>query len=125
MVIIFLTAFGLIMIYSSSAYNAQVSGQPSTYYMIRQGGIAVVGFIMMLIISKIDYHSFMKFAVPAVVVSYICEFLVTFTPLGIAVNGKKKMAGNKISAFPACRARKDRDDPVSCGRHHETWKTDQ
>ncbi len=35
-VIIFLTAFGLIMIYSSSAYNAQVSGQPSTYYMIRQ-----------------------------------------------------------------------------------------
>ena len=50
-VIIFLTAFGLIMIYSSSAYNAQVSGQPSTYYMMRQGGIAVVGFIMMLIIK--------------------------------------------------------------------------
>lgn len=46
-----------------------------------------MGFIMMLIISKIDYHFFAKFAVPAVVVSYICEFLVTFTPLGIAVNG--------------------------------------
>lgn len=99
MVIIFLTAFGLIMIYSSSAYNAQVSGQPSTYYMIRQGGIAVVGFIMMLIISKIDYHFFAKFAVPAVVVSYICEFLVTFTPLGIAVNGKKRWLGTRSLRF--------------------------
>ena len=98
-VIIFLTAFGLIMIYSSSAYNAQVSGQPSTYYMIRQGGIAVVGFIMMLIISKIDYHFFAKFAVPAVVVSYICEFLVTFTPLGIAVNGKKRWLGTRSLRF--------------------------
>ena len=99
MVIIFLTAFGLIMIYSSSAYNAQVSGQPSTYYMIRQGGIAFVGFVMMLIISKIDYHFFAKFAVPAVVVSYICEFLVTFTPLGIAVNGKKRWLGTRSLRF--------------------------
>ena len=89
--IIFLTVFGLIMIYSSSAYNAQVSGQPSTYYMMRQGGIAVVGFIMMLIISKIDYHFFAKFAVPAVV--------VTFTPLGIAVNGKKRWLGTRSLRF--------------------------
>ena len=46
-VIIFLTVFGLIMIYSSSAYNAQVSRQPSNYYMVRQGQIAVAGFILM------------------------------------------------------------------------------
>ena len=98
-VIIFLTVFGLIMIYSSSAYNAQVSGQPSTYYMVRQGQIAVAGFILMLIISKIDYHFFAKFAVPAVVVAYICEFLVTFTPLGIKVNGKKRWLGTRSLRF--------------------------
>ena len=98
-VIIFLTVFGLIMIYSSSAYNAQVSGQPSTYYMVRQGQIAVAGFILMLIISKIDYHFFAKFAVPAVVVAYICEFLVTFTPLGIRVNGKKRWLGTRSLRF--------------------------
>ncbi len=98
-VIIFLTVFGLIMIYSSSAYNAQVSRQPSNYYMVRQGQIAVAGFILMLIISKIDYHFFAKFTVPAVVVSYICEILVTFTPLGIAVNGKKRWLGTRSLRF--------------------------
>ena len=98
-VIIFLTVFGLIMIYSSSAYNAQVSRQPSNYYMVRQGQIAVAGFILMLIISKIDYHFLAKFTVPAVVVSYICEILVTFTPLGIAVNGKKRWLGTRSLRF--------------------------
>ena len=98
-VIIFLTVFGLIMIYSSSAYNAQVSRQPSNYYMVRQGQIAVAGFILMLIISKIDYHFFAKITVPAVVVSYICEILVTFTPLGIAVNGKKRWLGTRSLRF--------------------------
>lgn len=98
-VIIFLTVFGLIMIYSSSAYNAQVSRQPSNYYMVRQGQIAVAGFILMLIISKIDYHFLAKITVPAVVVSYICEILVTFTPLGIAVNGKKRWLGTRSLRF--------------------------
>lgn len=97
--IIFLTVFGLIMIYSSSAYNAQVSGLPSTYYMVRQGQIAMAGFILMLVISKIDYHFFARFTVPAVVVSYICELLVTFTPLGIAVNGKKRWLGTRSLRF--------------------------
>ncbi len=87
------------MIYSSSAYNAQVSRQPSNYYMVRQGQIAVAGFILMLIISKIDYHFFAKITVPAVVVSYICEILVTFTPLGIAVNGKKRWLGTRSLRF--------------------------
>ena len=98
-IVLFLLGFGLIMIYSSSAYNAQVSRQPSNYYMVRQGQIAVAGFILMLIISKIDYHFFAKITVPAVVVSYICEILVTFTPLGIAVNGKKRWLGTRSLRF--------------------------
>ena len=40
-----------------------------------------------------------KFTVPAVVVSYICEILVTFTPLGIAVNGKKRWLGTRSLRF--------------------------
>ena len=91
--IIFLTVFGLVMIYSSSCYNAQVNGQKPSYYMTRQAAIGLVGFVAMLIISKIDYHFFAKFTIPAVLVSYICMFLVNFTPLGIEVNGKKRWLG--------------------------------
>ena len=97
--IIFLTVFGLIMIYSSSYYNAQVNGQPPAYYMIRQAQIAFVGFLMMLVISKMNYHFFAKFTIPAVVVSYICMFLVTFTSLGIEVNGKKRWLGTRSLRF--------------------------
>lgn len=91
--IIFLTVFGLVMIYSSSCYNAQVNGQKPSYYMTRQAAIGLVGFVAMLIISKMDYHFFAKFTIPAVLVSYICMFLVNFTPLGIEVNGKKRWLG--------------------------------
>ena len=97
--IIFLTVFGLVMIYSSSSYNAQVLGQGPAYYMKRQGYIALAGFAAMLVISKMDYHFFAKFTVPAVVVSYICRFLVNFTSLGIKVNGQKRWLGTRSVRF--------------------------
>ncbi len=91
--IIFLTVFGLIMIYSSSSYNAQIDGKAPSYFMTRQMYIAMAGFVGMLIISKMDYHIFAKFAGLAVAVSYISMFLVNFTPLGIERNGKKRWLG--------------------------------
>jgi len=98
--IIFLTVFGLIMIYSSSSYNAQVVlHQSASYYMKRQAMIALAGFVMMLVISKMNYHFFAKFTYLAVVVSYVCMILVNFTPLGIEVNGKKRWLGTKSVRF--------------------------
>ena len=97
--IIFLTVFGLVMIYSSSSYNAQVLGQGPAYYMKRQGYIALAGFVAMLVISKMDYHFFAKFTVPAIVVSYVCMFLVNFTSLGIKVNGQKRWLGTRSVRF--------------------------
>mgnify|MGYP000485417466 CR=1 FL=1 len=87
------------MIYSSSSYNAQVLGQGPAYYMKRQGYIALAGFAAMLVISKMDYHLFAKFTVPAIVVSYICMFLVNFTSLGIKVNGQKRWLGTRSVRF--------------------------
>ena len=97
--IIFLTVFGLVMIYSSSSYNAQVLGQGPAYYMKRQGYIALAGFVAMLVISKMDYHFFAKFTVPAIVVYYVCMFLVNFTSLGIKVNGQKRWLGTRSVRF--------------------------
>ena len=93
--IIFLTVFGLIMIYSSSYYNAQVNGQSPSYYMVRQAQIAFAGFVMMLVISKMNYHFFARFTIPTIVVSYVCMLLVNFTSLGIEVNGKKRWLGTR------------------------------
>ena len=95
--IIFLTAFGLVMIYSSSYYSAQLSQDGnSAYFLIRQGQIAAAGFVF---ISKLDYHWFCKFAGLAYVLSYVTMFLTMFTPLGIEANGKKRWLGIGGASF--------------------------
>ncbi|MDO5348898.1 MAG: putative peptidoglycan glycosyltransferase FtsW [Lachnospiraceae bacterium] len=88
--IIFLTVFGLVMIYSSSSYSAQLKFGDAGYFMKRQGMIAVGGFVIMLMISKIDYHFFARFAMIAYAVSYVLMLMVMFSPLGVEVNGKKR-----------------------------------
>ncbi len=58
--IIFLVCFGLVMIFSTSSYNAQrLYGDPA-YYLERQGAFAGAGIFVMIIVSKIDYHLYIK-----------------------------------------------------------------
>ena len=48
--------FGLMMVYSASSYRAIRSGLPGTYFMVRQAVFAVVGFIGMYAISRVNYR---------------------------------------------------------------------
>ncbi len=88
--IIFLTVFGLVMIYSSSSYSAQLKYGDAGYFMKRQGYIAIGGALIMVLISKINYHFFAKFALLSYLLSYVLMLMVMLTPLGIEVNGKKR-----------------------------------
>ncbi|MEG1294212.1 MAG: FtsW/RodA/SpoVE family cell cycle protein, partial [Clostridium sp.] len=88
--IIFLTVFGLIMIYSASAYKAQMDYGNPAYFAMRQAAIAAGGGIVMYIVSKINYHWFEKFALFAYSLSWITMLLTMLTPLGVASHGKKR-----------------------------------
>lgn len=88
--IIFLTVFGLIMIYSASYYRAQMDYGKPAYFATRQAGIAVVSGILMLLVSKIDYHWFAKFATFSYILCYVTMLLTMFTPLGVESHGKKR-----------------------------------
>ena len=58
-IVIFLVCFGLVMLYSTSSYSAQIDFKGnSMYYVIRQGIFSVVGFALMLWLSKWDYRRF-------------------------------------------------------------------
>lgn len=92
-VIIFLSCFGLIMIYSTSYYTAQLKLGDGTYYLRRQAMILLGSFAVMIFISKIDYHFWARFVVFAYLASVIMMVLVNFTPLGREVNGKKRWLG--------------------------------
>ncbi len=89
--VIFLTVFGLVMIYSSSSYAAQLKFNNAAFFMMKQAKIALGGFVIMVIISRLDYHWYGKFAVFAYVLSYVLMIAVSF--FGIEANGKKRWLG--------------------------------
>lgn len=90
--IVFLTIFGLIMIYSASSYKAQMEYDGNAaYFMTKQGAIALVGFIVMVIISKIDYHWYAKVYGLAIAVSW--ALMIAVSLFGRKINGKRRWLG--------------------------------
>lgn len=87
-VIIILLGFGLIMLYSVSSYEAQSSFHDSFYYLKSQGKAAILGFIAMLIVSRLDYHVWKKFAAPLYVLVFMACVLVIF--FGNEYGGQKR-----------------------------------
>ena len=75
-VVLFLVGFGLIMVYSTSAYTATLDGIGATYYLKRQGIFAILGIASMLFVSRIDYHFFKKLTGLAYFAALILNILV-------------------------------------------------
>ncbi len=59
--VIFLLGFGLVMLYSVSAYNANLKYDDTMHYLKRQGFAALLGITAMVVISRIDYHVWIYF----------------------------------------------------------------
>jgi len=98
--VFFLLGFGLIMIYSSSSYKANLTFGDSSYYLKKQLLATVIGLVAMFLVSRIPYHTWEKFAIPGLVVSIILIFMV-LTPLGYEANGARRWLNLGISLQPA------------------------
>ncbi len=77
-IVIFLVCFGLVMIYSTSSYTAQLEEGNSFYYLKRQAEFALLGFAGALIISRFDYHTWIKFAAPAFIGMTLIQLVIIF-----------------------------------------------
>lgn len=88
-VVILLTCFGLVMLYSTSAYEAMLeTGGDDMSYFRKQAVISVGALILALVGSQFDYHFLARFATPIYWIS-IC-FLVATKFIGREVNGAKR-----------------------------------
>ncbi|MDD3413967.1 MAG: putative peptidoglycan glycosyltransferase FtsW [Lachnospiraceae bacterium] len=99
-IVIFLLCFGLIMVYSASSYEAMLKFGDSAYYFKKQLRATILGLIVMIIVERIDYHRWQKYAVPAYFGSMILISLV-LTPLGIEANGARRWLNLGMSLQPA------------------------
>lgn len=79
--VVFLVLFGLVMMYSATLYT-------ETYFS-RQFAFAFAGIVIMLIVSRIDYHYY-KFFATAILVIGVITVLLVLTPLAVGINGASR-----------------------------------
>lgn len=77
--VVTITLFGLLMIYSAGPKYAQETGLDTEYFLTRQAIWAVLGVVAIFVLSRIDYHIFQRFTVPMMVVTLLMlGFVVVF-----------------------------------------------
>ena len=88
LMIICILGFGLVMLYSTSAYNATLKFGSSIYYLKRQAMSAGLGFVLLYICVKLDYHFFAKFAGVAYLLATVLCLAVNF--VGTSSHGSSR-----------------------------------
>lgn len=90
---IFLTLFGIIMIYSSSYVWAEYKFNNPYKFAIHQSIFAIVGIFIMLIMRKIDYRIYYKYANHLLFFSGLLLILVLIPGIGVVRNGSRSWFG--------------------------------
>lgn len=97
-VVLFLVAFGLIMIYSASAYDAAKQMDNEMHYLVRQGAASLLGIGAMFFVAMIPYQFWSRFAALGYVISALTVLLV-LTPMGVEANGARRWLNIGITTF--------------------------
>ena len=63
LIVVLLVVIGLVILYSTSAYNGQVKFHDSFYYLKKQAFATVLGIVLMLFVAGMDYHIWQRLAV--------------------------------------------------------------
>jgi cell division protein FtsW len=98
-IIAFLLVFGMIVLYSTSSYNALLENGDAAFYLKKQLRNTLIGIVAMIFVIKIDYHFWRHFALLGYIISIIFTLLVAFSPLGITLNGARRWLGTSSFSF--------------------------
>lgn len=91
--IITLVLFGLLMVYSSSSIWSEYKFNDSFHYVKYQGVFSIIGFILMIIISKTPYKLYYKYSNIILLISFILLILVLIPGIGSIRNGSRSWFG--------------------------------
>ena len=90
MLVLLLTAIGVIMMFSASYADALYNMDDPTYYFMRQGLFAVGGVAIMYVMSKINYQTLRWLSVFALVGSIVLLVLVKVPGIGASGGGANR-----------------------------------
>ena len=86
--VLFITGFGMLMMYSASSYSAQTQLNNAQYYLHRQMAFAGGGILLMLGISKLDYHVLWKLSPLIYVLCWVAVLATSF--IGLSSHGSRR-----------------------------------
>lgn len=90
-VVILLSGFGLVMLYSTSSYIAEIQYHNDMYFFSRQALYSCTAIVLGVFISRVmDYHILERFAEFFNVLSIFLMLLVRFSPLGREINHSRR-----------------------------------
>ncbi len=87
-IVLFLLGFGLVMLYSTSSYEAAQNYGSSTFYLEKQLKATILGLVGMMVVANIPYHFWEKFYLLGYVISVILLLLII--PFGHESGGAKR-----------------------------------
>ena len=98
--VLLLLVLGLVLLYSTSAYNGRVKFQDPAYYFKKQLFATTLGLLALYLVSQMDYHRIARLAWPIYGCSLLLSTLVLF--VGREYNGSKRwLALGPLSFQPA------------------------
>ncbi|MDD3368062.1 MAG: putative peptidoglycan glycosyltransferase FtsW [Lachnospiraceae bacterium] len=87
-IVIFLIGFGLVMLYSTSSYEANLDFGDSAYYLKKQILATVIGMGFMIFVALVPYHFWERFAFLGYALSAFLILMII--PFGRVANGAKR-----------------------------------
>ena len=84
-IVLFLLGFGMVMVFSTSSYEANLDYGDSTHYLKQQLFATILGLVVMIVVSNIPYHFWERFAALAYIVSAVLILLII--PFGHEAGG--------------------------------------
>lgn len=85
-----LTCFGVVMVYSASSVMAAKRFHDGFFFLKRQGLFAIIGFAIMLVVMRVDYHIWKQVAVPALLLCLVLLGIVLIPGLGGKIGGSSR-----------------------------------
>lgn len=103
-VTLLLFAFGLVTLYSASAFLAHRAGVPDHYYVLRQAAGGALGLGAMVVCSRIPYHWWQKLAWPLLAVSWILLMILVIPgteEIAPRINGARRWLRVGVTIQPS------------------------